>query len=102
MSVQTIEDAATKVRELIKDICVSKYFTLEIDDNEYQIRVSDHSANGERNGGFYDGYFSFIREWNNQDLMFTSNMKNEWVVDEDGDFQEEFINIEECLDWNIN
>jgi hypothetical protein len=96
--VDSISKSSEKVRELINNISGTYYFILELDSNEYQIRVSDHSAREANNKNEFDGFFSFISEWNNQDC----NMLNEWTIDNDGDFSEEFRNIEECLDWNIN
>ena len=98
--VTTISEAGNLVREMIQNDLSTQYFVLSLDSKEYKIRVSDHSARSanNRSHGEYNGYFSFITGWNKQD----SNMKNEWVLDADGDFIEEFINIEECLDWNIN
>lgn len=98
--VYTIEEAAERVRELFANgLNGTTYLVLEVNNKEYQIRVSDHSARASNNNKFdYDGYFSFISSWNNQDC----NMSNEWELDEDGDFTEQYINIEQCLDWNIN
>jgi len=95
----TIKSAAERVRALFSNnLCGTYYLVLELEDKEYQIRVSDHSARSANNKSSYDGFFSFISSWNSQDC----NMSNEWLLDEDGDFSEEFINIEECLNWNIN
>lgn len=101
--VQTIEDAATKVRELINGVVRSQYFILEIEDKTYQIRVSDHSANRNNNEAHdYDGYFSFVLNTVIHQGYGSSNMMNEWVIDENGEFTEEFTSVEDCLDWNIN
>lgn len=98
--VNTIEKAADKVRELFNNgISGTYYFILDLNEKSYQIRVSDHSARVNNNNKHeFDGMFSFINSWNRQDC----NMTNEWVLDNQGNFTEEFINIEECLDWNIN
>lgn len=97
--VTTISEAGQKVRDIFGEgLAGTAYFILEQNRKEYQIRVSDHAANSNNNTMGYDGFFSFISSWNLQH----SNMANEWKLDEDGDFTEEFINVEECLDWNIN
>lgn len=97
--VSTIKKAAEKIRELFQSgLNSTHYFILELNGKEYQIRVSDHSANGCNNRMGYDGFFSFISKWCKQPY----NMMNEYKLDEDGDFTDQFLNIEECLDWNIN
>ena len=94
----TITEAADKVRDIFTNgISGTTYFILEIEGKEFQIRVSDHSARSHNNKYSYDGFFSFISAWNNQDC----NMTNEWLLDEDGDFTEEFVSVEDCLEFNI-
>ena len=99
MKLYTIESAANQIRENLVSIKNnnggSYYFDLEIDNEIIKIRTSDHSGRVANNNG--DRTFSFITNWNNQDC----NISNEWVVDEDGDFQEEFISLEDCLEFNV-
>lgn len=96
--VNSIREAGKRVREIFRNgLNGTTYFVLRVKNKEYLIRVSDHSARSANNKRGYDDFFSFISNWNRQD----SNMKNEWTLDEDGDFTEEFKNVEECLNWHI-
>lgn len=111
--VTSIKEAGELAREMfekIQDGYSTQYFILELESDEenefgefikeYKIRISDHSARSSNNykNGDYDNYFSFITDWNRQDV----NVTNEWVVDGDGDFTEEYYSIEDCLECNIN
>lgn len=99
MELTTIKKAADQIRENLQTIKSNgggtHYFDLIIGEEVIEIRTSDHSGRSANNKG--NRTFSFITNWNNQD----SNISNEWLVDEDGDFSEEFINIGECIDWNL-
>ena len=98
MRVQTISQAGEKVREIFQNgLNGTTYFILELDGKEYQIRVSDHSANALNNTRDFENMFSFIGDWNSQKC----NMSNEWMLDEDGEFCEEFMSVEDCLEFNI-
>ena len=104
-SVHTIEDAGQRVRDIFTSgINGTTYFTLYQDDKRYKIRVSDHSANYRNNNsrGEYDDYFSFVTQKNNQRGYGKGNTLNEWILNEDGDFTEEFYDVEACLEWHIN
>ncbi|MFD2922007.1 hypothetical protein ACFS6H_19965 [Terrimonas rubra] len=103
-NVTTIDAAGTLVRELFKDLSGTTYFTLSINDKVFKIRVSDHSANYANNlsNGEYDNYFSFVLNKNTQNGYGRGNMLNEWQLNENGEFTEEFESVEDCLDYQIN
>lgn len=99
MLVNTIELAAKQIRENLisikRDNGGTYYFDLEINNETIKIRTSDHSGRSANNK--CDRTFSFITNWNKQDC----NISNEWVVDEEGNFYEEFTCLEDCLEFNI-
>ena len=99
-TITTISESANYIKTLIQEgIQKSVYFNLEINNKIYKIRVSNHSCNDLNNvNSEFDGFFSFTTEWNKQ----KRNSSNEFVLTNDGEFTEEFRNIEECLDWHIN
>jgi hypothetical protein len=99
MTVNSINKAAIKIRSLIQGgISGTHYFTLELNEKQYQIRVSDHSGRSANNRFDFEDFFSFVTNKNAQDCKIS----NEFLLDADGDFTEEFTSIEECLDWHIN
>lgn len=98
MRVQTISEAGNKVREIFEDgLNGTTYFILELEGKEYQIRVSDHSANALNNTRYFDGMFSFTSNYNHQHC----NMNNEYILDEGGNFTEQFMDVEDCLECSI-
>ena len=97
-TVNSISKASQLIREnllSIKSIGGTYYFDLEIDDEIIKVRTSDHSGRSANNKG--EKTFSFITKWNRQDC----NINNEFIVDEDGHFSEEFTSIEDCLECNL-
>jgi hypothetical protein len=98
---KSIHEAADLVREYIKEVddFGSQYFVLVIDedeDNEWTIRVSDHSATASnaywRNNG---KLISFVRKWNRQS---DGNIENEFVLDENNNLPEyEGYTIEDII-----
>ncbi len=99
MKLYSIKSAADQIRKSLIEIEPfggTRYFTLELDDEEIKIRISDHSARAANNNG--NKTFSFVTNKNIQDC----NMQNEWVVDFEGEFEDEFTSLEDCLEWELN
>ena len=104
MKIYNLIEAGKKIREnllIVENQGGTYYFDLvlneDTDDEEIiKIRVSDHSARVANNNG--NRTFSFITDWNQQD----SNMKNEWVVDFNGEMEEEFQDVDELLEFELN
>jgi len=104
MKATTITAAADIIREKLDQIAnnnaATYYFTLELDpeddDRCWKIRVADHSARSAN--VCTDNFLSFVMNWNRQDC----NVSNEFCVDENGDFEEEYMSIEECIDFHVN
>lgn len=97
MTTYNIQDANREIIKRLKNIFGSSYFTLELDNEDIKIRVSDHSAKHSNNSG---KTLSFCTNFaKHQDC---NPMINEWVVDENGDLDEEFKNVLEVLEWELN
>ena len=104
MKVYNLIEAGKKIREnllILENQGGTYYFDLvfneDTDDGEIiKIRVSDYSARVENNNE--NRTFSFITDWHQQD----SNMKNEWVVNFNGEMYEEFQDVDELLDFELN
>lgn len=93
-------DSITRAAEEIQFLATlggSHYFVLEVDGLEYQIRVSDHAANALRNTMGYDGFMSFITNWNKQQC----NMDEEYVIDNEGNVPDYGRTIENLLEWEL-
>ena len=103
MKIYNLIEAGKKIREnllIVENQGGTYYFDLvlneDTDDEEIiKIRVSDHSARVANNKE--NKTFSFITDWNQQD----SNMKNEWVVDFNGEMDEEFQDVDELLEFEL-
>ena len=79
-----------------------KYFLNEEDEQGWTIRVSDHNCNPER---IDNKTISLIVPCNTTYSEVVKKFKsvpNQYLLAEDGSFFENFYNVEECLDYNIN
>lgn len=94
-TIATIQEAAKEIENLLENISGSEYFYIELDGNETKIRVSDHSSNDYNNRND-NKIISFVTSKNKQKC----NIRAEYLI-KDG-YSEEYMTIEEILDFELN
>lgn len=91
---------ADKIREMASkaNIIGSQYTLAEKEDGStIKIRVSNHSGNESNNS---TETISFVTEMTEQRKSAYNRMITEYVIDEEGNFSENFYDLEECLAYN--
>jgi hypothetical protein len=96
------------VNMVVNGFC-SQYFSFTWNDELWTVRVSDHKANPLR---VSENTISFVVEPSESDSEEYSNwgrnkktfrsISNQFFLDSDGDFTENFRDMEECLDYILN
>ncbi len=76
----------------------SRYFDFYLNEDDcIKIRVSNHSGRVANNRE--QKTLSFVLDKN---VIHDCNMRSdEYIIDENGEFEEEFTSIEECIEWNL-
>lgn len=110
---RTLADIIEKTEELVSLVVSghrSQYFEFDYNEERWTIRVSNHRANPNR---VEDNVISFVVElpenessedsgsWGINKKSFQS-VPNQFFLDEDGDFYENFKNMEECLTYVLD
>ncbi len=105
------QELASKIQSKIETVInggASQYFTFEhhITEETWKVRVSNHGANNSR---VDENTLSFVvnlpetEDEENLGMKVSkksfSSFKNQFMLDENGEFEEEFGSIEECLEW---
>lgn len=108
----THADITTKTQSMIESVINggrSDYFSFEYNDTEWTIRVSNHRANPSR---VDDNTLSFVivlpeiededsGSWGVSKKSFKS-IANQFILDENGEFTEQFTDVQECIEYSIN
>ena len=97
--------------ESVKNGYSSKYINIEnpFDNSDWTIRVSNHGANPSRIDENTISLVVVLPEQESDELsQFSINKKsfrsinNQFFLNEDGDFTENFSDLEECLEYVLN
>ena len=108
----THADITTKVNGMIQSVINggrSDYFTFDFNETEWTIRVSNHHANPER---VDENTISFVivlpevddednNSWSVNKKSFKS-IPNQFILDENGEFNEQFTDVQECIEYLID
>lgn len=79
-----------------------KYYLNEDDEDGFTIRVSDHNCNPERVDSKTISLIVPCNSTYSEVVKKFKSVPNQYVLDEDGTFFENFYDVEECLNYNIN
>jgi hypothetical protein len=99
MTTYTIGETVKEIENRLENCTGSSYFTYEVDSDDYdkdvEIRVSNHGANHYNNKD--KKTISFVTSKENK---YSHKMLAEYLI-VDG-YSEEYMTIEECLDFELN
>lgn len=106
----TLQDITTKAQDMINSVINggrSDYFAFDFNEKEWTIRVSNHRANPERVDENTISFVVFVPETESEDSWGVAkksfkSIPNQFILDENGEFNEQFTDIEECIDYLIN
>ena len=108
----THADITTKTNDMIQSVINggrSDYFTFDFNGTEWTIRVSNHHANPSR---VDENTLSFVivlpevededsGSWGVSKKSFKS-IPNQFILDENGEFSEQFTDLQECIEYLID
>ncbi len=107
---EIIKKAEEKV-EMVVNGMASQYFTFEHPDTEetWTIRVSNHNANPKRCDDNTLSFVVFVPESDSEESQSAmsiskksfKSMPNQFFLNEFGDFEENFMDMEECIEYSI-
>ena len=97
MTTYNLQDTEKEILRRLENVSGSSYFTLELNDEDVKVRVSDHSAGHRNNSGNTISFCTnFVKHSDSNPMI------NEFIVDEDGYSEDYGLDIIDILENELN